>query len=146
MIAVEFDDHAIVEALLKLQESGSNLRPALLQIGELLQDSTQQRFSTATAPDGQKWAANTIMTIDRKGSSQPLTDGGTLGNTIDYQLLGSDGLQIGSPMEYAAMMQFGGTQAEFPNLWGDIPARPFLGISDNDRAHILDIIAKHMQN
>jgi phage gpG-like protein len=27
------------------------------------------------------------------------------------------------------MQQFGGTKAQFPNLWGDIPARPFLPIT-----------------
>ncbi|MFK3602796.1 hypothetical protein [Pseudomonas sp. AP19] len=32
---------------------------------------------------------------------------------------------VGSDKPYAAMMQFGGG-ADFPHLWGDIPARPFL--------------------
>ena len=35
---------------------------------------------------------------------------------------------IGNLMDYAAMQQFGGTKAQFPNLWGDIPARPFMPI------------------
>lgn len=32
-------------------------------------------------------------------------------------------------MKYAAIQQFGGTKAQFPHLWGDIPARPFLPIT-----------------
>jgi phage gpG-like protein len=34
------------------------------------------------------------------------------------------------------MQQFGGTKAEFPNLWGDIPPRPFLGLSIEDEIMI----------
>ena len=41
-------------------------------------------------------------------------------------------LFVGSPMIYAPMQQFGGRKADFPNLWGDISARPFLGLSDSD--------------
>jgi phage virion morphogenesis protein len=35
---------------------------------------------------------------------------------------------VGSNKTYAAMMQFGGEQADFPQLWGDIPARPYLPV------------------
>lgn len=148
MIEVTFDDRAILAALQSLQQAAGNLRPALREIGEDLKESTQQRFGTYTGPDGVMWEANSDVTYDRKAdrSGIPLTDHGTLGNTIAYQLLGNDGVQIGSPMEYAAMMQFGGTKAEFPNLWGDIPARPFLGISAEDEAHVLDIIRQHLEN
>jgi len=33
---------------------------------------------------------------------------------------------VGSNKPYAAMMQFGGEQADFPQLWGDVPPRPYL--------------------
>ncbi len=51
---------------------------------------------------------------------------------------------LGSPMEYAAMQQFSGKKSEFPHLWGDIPARPFLGISKEDRQAILDIVEAYL--
>ncbi|MCX8506510.1 MAG: phage virion morphogenesis protein [Alphaproteobacteria bacterium] len=51
-----------------------------------------------------------------------------------------DQLLFGSSMEYAAMHQFGGTKAQFPNLWGDIPARPFLGITAHDETVIEEIV------
>jgi phage gpG-like protein len=38
------------------------------------------------------------------------------------------------------MQQFGGTKARFPNLWGNIPARPFLGVSAADKDEILEIL------
>lgn len=146
MSVVEWDDHEVLMALQHLQRSIGNLSPALRDIGETLKESTHKRFETYTGPDGVMWEANSDVTYDRKAdrSGIPLTDYGTLGNTIDYQLLGNDGVQIGSPMEYAAMMQFGGTKEEFPNLWGDIPGRPFLGISEQDKSDILAIIQRHL--
>lgn len=146
MSVIEVDDHEILAALRQLQQATGNLRPALLKIGENLKESTKKRFENYTGPDGVMWQANSDVTYERKAdrSGIPLTDHGTLGNTIDYQLLGNDGVQIGSPMEYAAMMQFGGTKSEFPNLWGDIPERPFLGISEDDKRDILAIIQRHL--
>ncbi|MDI1231341.1 MAG: phage virion morphogenesis protein [Methylobacter sp.] len=146
MITVEIDSSRIQAELNQLLQRSGNLAPALREIGEDLKESTQQRFASQTAPDGSAWLGNADTTIARKGRSQPLTEHGTLGNTIGYQLLGGDGVQIGSPLEYAAMMQFGGTQSEFPNLWGDIPARPFLGISSEDEDNILALLARHLQN
>ncbi len=144
MIEFEIDDHDILAALRRLQQKSGNLRPALQQIGEKLKESTQKRFPSKTGPDGAAWIGNADSTIEHKGRDFALTDGGTLGNTIDYQLLGNDGVRIGSPMKYAAMMQFGGTKSEFPNLWGDIPARPFLGISEDDKTDILTILERHL--
>lgn len=142
---VEWDDREVLMALQHLQQSVGNLSPALREIGETLKESTKQRFSSKTGPGGQAWLGNSDLTIERKGRDFPLTDHGTLGNTIDYQLFGNDGVDIGSPMQYAAMMQFGGTKSEFPSLWGDIPDRPFLGISEQDKSDILTIIQRHLR-
>ena len=148
MINVTVNDQAILAALRQLQNHTANLRPALKEIGETLKESTQQRFANYTGPDGVMWAANSEVTYERKAerSGIPLTDGGTLGDTINYQLPGNDSVAIGSSMVYAAMMQFGGTKAEFPHLWGDIPARPFLGISTSDESEILSILRTYLES
>ncbi len=67
-----------------------------------------------------------------------------MGEQINATLIGDDTLEIGSSMNYAAMQQFGGNKSEFPFLWGDIPARPFLGISDEDEANILATIEEFL--
>ncbi len=69
---------------------------------------------------------------------------GSLHHEIDYNLAPGSVL-IGSTMEYGAMMQFGGTRAQFPHLWGDIPARPFIGLSADDERNILDILQRHIE-
>jgi phage virion morphogenesis protein len=146
MIEVQFDDREIRKALQNLQQAAGNLAPALKEIGEVLVESTKQRFASGAGPDGERWDKNSDVTIARKGRNKPLI-GETLALSagIDYQLIGDDAVAIGSPMEYAAMQQFGGTESEFPHLWGDIPARPFLGISDDDRENILEIIREHVE-
>lgn len=142
MIEVKIDDEKIVKALQGLQRSVGNISPALKIIGEVLVESTKQRFVTTTDPDGNPWLLNSVLsTLLYKEGDRPLTgETGSLMDTINYQLIGQDTLEIGSPMEYAAMQQFGGTKSEFPFLWGDIPARPFLGISAEDEAIILSTI------
>ncbi|MCK9622007.1 MAG: phage virion morphogenesis protein [Methylobacter sp.] len=147
MIEVEFDGRRIQAALGGLQRAVGNLSPALRSIGEELKESTHKRFVSQTAPDGQRWAPNSTVTIERKGHSKPLTGTtGQLGDSINTRMIGNDAVEIYSPMEYAAMQQFGGTKAEFPHLWGDIPARPFFGISNEDEANILDIIREHLES
>lgn len=69
--------------------------------------------------------------------------GKSLSTTIYYRVEG-DTLYVGSPQVYAAMQQFGGSKSKFPNLWGDIPARPFLGLSDQDVAMIESTAADYL--
>jgi phage virion morphogenesis protein len=126
-----------------LQRSG-NLRPLLLEIGEELMNSSKQRFVTATAPDGTPWAKNSEVTLAHKSGTLPLTDGGYLADSIDYQMLGDDTVEVAPDKVYAAMMQFGGTKAEFPHLWGDIPARPYIGFSDEDEQKILALATHYL--
>jgi phage virion morphogenesis protein len=147
MVEVEIDDEEIRRALQHLLEVSGNLRPALQEIGERLTESTKHRFETITGPDGRRWPLNSVLsTLLYKDGDRPLTgETGALMDTIHWQLVGDDAVEIGSPMEYAAMQQFGGTKAEFPHLWGDIPARPFLGISDDDKDAILDEIQAHIE-
>lgn len=143
-ISIHIDDREILASLRELSESTRNLSPVLKLIGEKLTESTKARFPVAKAPDGTKWELNSVLsTLLYKDSDLPLTAGGILGSTIDYQQ-SSDMLQVGSNLEYAAMMQFGGTKAEFPHLWGDIPAREFLGISPDDKDMILSSIHDYL--
>jgi phage virion morphogenesis protein len=145
MTKVEFDDTKVLDALKRLNKATDDLRPALKQIGEYLQETTKQRFTSTTAPDGSKWLLNTLATLDYKQGDRPLTgETGVLGDTIVSQIVDKNTLEVGSFLEYAAMQQFGGTKSEFPHLWGDIPARPFLGLSEDDEKEVLEIVNDHL--
>lgn len=175
MIKVEIDDAEIKAAFVRLNQAGTDLRPLMQQAGEFLIETTKQRFETSTAPDGTPWAPNAEITylnlLDRYKSSyskktgqisaagsrrvvgkKPLIgESRALSTTINYRA-GSDFLEIGSPMIYAGVHQFGAKQGAFgrsrrngPIPWGDIPARPFLGLSDLDRTTLLELAAQHLQ-
>lgn len=173
MITFEISDQKVQQALSSLAESAENPRLLLNQIGELLVDSTKQRFATSTSPDGSRWAENSEITLlgyinkykgsrrkdggltqkgaKRLGGKKPLIgETGSLATMIVYQVNGL-GLIVGSPMEYAAAHQFGmkkgyagATKRGSPIPWGDIPAREFLGISDQDSQNILATISDYL--
>ena len=173
-INVELDDRDVRAALEALTHAGSDLRPALEQIGEYLIMSIRDRFQASVAPDGTPWAPNTQATYlqflgrfkgsytkrgklskaggQRAAGKKPLIgETGSLSSQISWQMDGNNGVQIGSPMQYAAAQQFGmprgyaGTDRRGrPLPWGDIPARPFLGVSDQDADGILDILEEHL--
>jgi len=64
---------------------------------------------------------------------------------FSYRVIGENSVMISSPMIYAAMQNFGGSKAEFPNLWGDIPTRPFFpnpeqGLPDELSLDIMNVL------
>lgn len=74
-----------------------------------------------------------------------------LSNEINYHAT-SGSVEIGSSMEYSAVQQFGAKQGAFGATkrggaipWNDIPARPFLGLSEMDKSAVLDIINEHIE-
>lgn len=168
-----------VNALLeRLQQRTSDLSPVLRAIGEDIMERTKQRFSTATAPDGTPWAANSQVTlmhylnkseknspgkifsaktgkISAKGQKLAIGKKPLKGEGDDLArqfvvLPDEHGVTVGSSMLYAAMQQFGGKKSQFPNLWGDIPARPFLPVMSNgdlypqEEAQIIDMIQDYL--
>jgi len=162
---IELTNRSGLDYLQAMLDRAKNLRPVLAEIGEDMAESTKRRFSTTKAPDGTPWAPNSATTIARysdlfarkKDGTQskavkakiagkkPLTgETRALATTINYQLQGDNAVSIGSPMVYAAMQQFGGKKSDFPHLWGDIPARPFLGASEADKTNIADLVRSYM--
>ncbi|WKE64343.1 phage virion morphogenesis protein [Gallaecimonas kandeliae] len=129
------------KTLQDLIDQGEDLQQPMAAIGEYLLGSTQDRFDAGVAPDGTPWAPLRPSTLARKTKNldKVLIENGYLYNLV-YQATSHD-LSLGTPMVYGAMMQFGGTRAQFPHLWGDIPARPFLGVTPEDEAEILAIVA-----
>lgn len=113
-------------------------RKLLTQIGGDLEAQTRERLSsTKTAPDGERWKPwSTAYAARAKPNAKLLERTGTLIDSIAFEV-GDDAVTVGSNMVYAATHQFGR---------GNIPARPFLGVSAEDIEDIgsteLDFIAK----
>lgn len=152
-IAIEYDDAALRAALDRLRALLGNLTPVMQDLGEFLVASTKARFAEGTASDGTPWAPRSQTTVDayiRRGDPvdpRPLFGPtGSLSRGIFAQADASS-VEWGSAMIYARVMQEGATQGAFgetgrgaPIPWGDIPARPFLGLSREDEAGVMEIV------
>lgn len=155
MITIEVQDKAVQDALQALSKRVSNLRPILQAIGEDIMERTKQRFGASAGPDGQRWQGNAQSTLramiagarNKKGGvlkngqlskktqaglagKKLLVDTGSLARQFDVSA-NANSVTVGNTMKYAAMHQFGGKKSRFPNLWGDIPARPFLPVKSD---------------
>jgi phage virion morphogenesis protein len=150
MITIELKDAEVSAILNRLGAAMADLTPVMQEIGEQLVYETGQRFDQGVTPDGGAWAPKSETTIDayaRRGDRvdfRPLFGpSGRLHSTIDYRA-GADFVEVGSGAIYAAVMQFGAAKGAFgadasgrPIPWGAIPARPFIGLSETDRANII---------
>jgi phage virion morphogenesis protein len=124
-IKVTVDDERVQQALERVARIGGDARPLFTEIGSALEASTRARFDRGVGPDGVPWVPLTAKTLKRKRGSKILVERGDLLNSIAFEA-GSDFVQIvAGPTEYAATHQFGRPAA-------NIPARPFLGLSDED--------------
>lgn len=75
------------------------------------------------------------------GAKRPLHgQSGRLASQIHYRA-GADQVEVGSSLIYAAVQQLGARKRQFGRApWGDIPARPFLGLSEEDRSAVLESV------
>lgn len=155
MPSIEIKQDEITVALARVSAFLSDMTPAMEYIGDILVKSTKQRFPEGVSPDGARWAAKSPVTLAAYGARKsnridvrPLFGpSGDLSSQI-FAEAGPDSVMWGSPMVYAATMQFGAAQGAFgrtarngPIPWGNIPARPFLGISAEDETNILGALA-----
>ena len=143
MITINANTDTIERAITDLISKGDDLTAPMKSIGEEMVNRTQQRFRDKEAPDGTPWAPNSPVTEKRKGHGRVLEgESKQLAKQFSYSA-SSEGVEWGSLMVYAAMQNFGGTKAEFPHLWGDIPSREFIGLNDDDEDEVLGILADH---
>lgn len=135
---------------LTLTLSPHRMQKVYQRIGEHLTATTKQRFDDSVDPDGNKWVTNAQSTITatlrkkRESNKKPLIDSGQLRDSIRYQVF-NEGVVIGTNRDFgnegkqvsAAVHQFGSKN-------GNITARPFLGISSDDKRHILTDVMTHL--
>lgn len=143
MITVDYDDNDLKSALKKVTDHLTDTSELMRALGEILIEDTKQNFINSEGPGGVKWAPKSQATRDayrrREGTVFPLP---LFGPTRDlssdwHALLGNNSVEVGSNVLYASVLQFGAAKGEFGTdangnsiPWGDIPARPFLGMDE----------------
>lgn len=128
--------------------AGEDLTPLMDMAGMLLETSTKDRIrDTNTSPDGVPWTPSFRSTYD---GGKTLSDTGRLGDSITH-VSGPNSAEVGTNLIYAGIHQTGGViQAKNGyGLWFampgggvvvvedvSIPARPYLGVSEQDRGDL----------
>ena len=153
MIEISSEDQTVSAVLSRLLTGLQNPRPAMMAIGEDVTAISKQSFDRSASPDGDPWKPNSEVTLlhylgksggnyrqdgrlSGKGTQRAMGKKPLIGDSRDLSrqfgyLAEAYSVMIYSTMPYAAMQQFGGTKAEFPHLWGDIPARQFMPLDDS---------------
>lgn len=153
MIEIQVDDRDVMAAFNRLIASANDLSPAMRKVAGILADATERAFEMEQDPvTGASWAPLKPSTVKRrKGDAHPiLQQSGQLAASVQ-STSGRDFAQAGTNKEYAATHQFGARKGKFgatrrgvPIPWGDIPARPFLGIGERDKEAIIDVFNAHL--
>lgn len=142
----------------RLVDASDNTLPAMQDIGEYLIASTKQRFHDMQGPQGEPWAPNSEVTQDVTEERGDRYDPRPLfGPTkrLSSEILAfptNHAVEVGSALIQAAVMHYGAEQGAFgttsrgsPIPWGDIPARPFIGMSAEDDVQVLEIMGGYLQ-
>ena len=150
-------DAALGQAAQKL----GNTQALMESIGDALVSGTLKRFDAEEDPQGRKWEPSGRASEE---GGQTLTNIGRLRDSID-RVATPDKVMVGSNLPYARIHQkggktsphvirpkrkkalaFGGVVRKKVNHPGsDIPARPYLGISDDDREEIMDTMTDFLE-
>lgn len=171
-VTITIDDAAIQAAFRRLSQFGQDASPMFAEISEHLLESTQRRFATGTGPDGTPWVAlrdgsgRTPLLVSGTLRDQIFPSHGPnyaeinatamyarwhQEGTDPYVILpkGKKALAFGGAVSIIAGPRKGqagrGTVVRKVNHPG-LPARPFIGVSDEDRKAIGDIAAAYLDD
>lgn len=135
-VTIDVNDKPVITALNHLLESGQNLRPAFVDIGEYLIELHEERFNIQLGADGKPWQPLSEKYQARKKRHQDmiLVLNEHLANSWRYSATDTE-LQFGTDRVYAATHHFGDPSR-------GIPSRPIIGIEQNDQS-IIDILNGH---
>lgn len=130
-----------ISELLKVEKAfqrvaKSEVTTLLSDIGSLLEDSARERvYDTKESPEGAPWADWSERYALTRGPQHSFLYGkGDLLDSLTHQVSG-DVLEVGATREYAATHQYGDEDR-------NIPARPYLGISEEDKDDIISIVGE----
>lgn len=136
------DLQGLAPAIARLNAIGDQRRvgEGLAQIGGLIESQTRRRFDERTAPSGEAWAPwSEAYRLGRRKGQTLLVASGAFRDSMAWDLSG-DELRVGSNMVFAALHQEGGTD-DMPAGAAAVPARPFLGVSDDNAREIEEALA-----
>ncbi|NSW85495.1 MAG: phage virion morphogenesis protein [Syntrophobacteraceae bacterium] len=164
-LSIALDERRTKFILLRLLKTMSDLTAAMRQVGEVARERTMQSFERSRSPSGTPWTPSRRAL---RTGGKTLVRNAVLRNSIHVRA-SSDRVEVGSPLEYASIHQFGSSGNVFCALGKSvssrilgpdrrrksksascpgtqethsraIPARPFLGLNQSDWGEIRDVL------
>lgn len=154
MIEVSLDQGRLQDALRRIEWAVGDTRPLMRGIATELLSITEDNLEDQ-GQSGNDWPTlSEVTTAIREASGtwpgkMLQVSAGGLAASITTLADDSSAL-VGSNKPYAAMMHFGGDKDEWPHLWGDIPARPYLPMDADGKLQpeaedvVLDLALEHI--
>lgn len=158
----DLDDLSALSGIDWAMEQLRDLTDLMDQIGRVLVAGANERIAVSNeTPDGQPWAPSKRV---REEGGKTLLLSSRLRESIKAQPA-SDHVVVGTNVPYAGVHQRGAKQGEFgtrsgwtrPSAkrptsqfflmhmpWGDITARPFIGVSEAERQDIEELTILHV--
>lgn len=135
------------EAVDRASSGVSDAQGLMTKIGQAMKGQTVRRFHAGVSPEGEAWAPVKNPRKDskgqpRKGAAKPLVDTGRLRNSISFSASAFD-VHVGSNVVYARIHQLGGQAGRGRKV--TIPARPYLGLSEEDQEEIAALVQEHLE-
>lgn len=154
-VRIEVKDGGVLAALAQLALEDNTKRDLLDMIGINEAENTRLRFSDQVGPDGQPWKPSIRA---QKQGGDTLRDTGRLMNSITHRT-GSDYVEVGTNVPYAAMMHEGGEihalgggylKFQVAGAWVQkrsvtIPGRPFLGLDAEGEQEVIGLIDQFLK-
>jgi len=170
-LSIKIQDDRVRELLSRIQQRLTDLTPVFREIGEIVRESVMRNFAESRAPDGSAWKPSRRALAQ---GGRTLIRRAILRNSIHVQPF-SNRVCVGTPVAYAAVHQFGAQRGSFGTVaatvrahvrrsrkggthqvrqhtrqqklpWGDIPARPFLGVRKDDWSEIRNALTDYLIN
>ena len=144
-IKIKIDNNAVNEKLLEIAQKSENLRPLMKNIAGIFAYSTEENFKNEGRPD--KWTELSESTIKQRTKKKQwpgmiLQVSGQLASSVNTYY-DNDSAVIGSNLEYAAIHQLGGQAGRNKSV--EIPARPYLNLTDDDFEEIMDTVNDYLK-
>ena len=143
--------------LRKVEQKSNDNTKLYSELGDILLGGVHDRFKRGVAPDGRPWQKS-WRAIAQNG--QTLRDTGRLLNSI-ITITKKNNVIVGTDVLYAKLMHYGGTirakskpYLVFKTPTGGwvkrksitVPARPILGVSEDDAQNMLTAIEEYLED
>ena len=142
-IEIKIDNQEVNKRLLNLATRGENLRPLMKNIAGVFAYSTEENFKEEGRPKWTDLAESTKKQRKKTGHypGQILQVTGQLASSISTYYDDNSAI-IGSNLDYTAIHQLGGQTGKGKKT--TIPARPYLQLTDEDFAEIIEATLKYL--